>query len=266
MTANANVQSLHDAVTTRIISELEAGRVPWVQPWASSGATPLGLPHNAATGRTYSGINILLLWAAAIGQGRPSHRWLTFKQALSLGGCVRKGEKGTMVVYADTFVPKAEQAKASTSGDEARASASSRGSLPSMSTSATGCRPRRLPCRFRATPKACRTSKLSLRRLELISGSAGGWRSTLPCMISSRSRHRRRISSRSTGTVPSCMSWGTGQGMPRGSIGIFPGGSATKCTPAKNSSPSSAQPFSAPNLAWRRPSGMRTISARGLMF
>ena len=121
MTAIANTQSLHDAVTARIIAELEQGRFPWVQPWASSsGGTPLGLPQNASTGRTYSGINILLLWAAAIEQGRPSQRWLTFKQALGLGGNVRKGEKGTTVVYADTFVPKAEQEKASASGEDAR--------------------------------------------------------------------------------------------------------------------------------------------------
>lgn len=121
MTAIANTQSLHDAVTARIIAELEQGRFPWVQPWASSsGGTPLGLPQNASTGRTYSGINILLLWAAAIEQGRPSQRWLTFKQALALGGNVRKGEKGTMVVYADTFVPKAEHEKASASGEDAR--------------------------------------------------------------------------------------------------------------------------------------------------
>lgn len=120
MAANANVQSLHDNVTNRIIEQLEQGCFPWVQPWASSGGTPLGLPQNAATGRIYSGINILLLWSAAIEQGRPSQRWLTFKQALALGGAVRKGEKGTMVVYADTFVPKAELEKVAASGEDAR--------------------------------------------------------------------------------------------------------------------------------------------------
>ncbi len=120
MTAKANAQSLHDTVTARIIAELEQGRFPWAQPWASSGPTPLGLPQNASTGRTYSGINILLLWAAAIEQGRSSQRWLTYRQALALGGNVRKREKGTMVVYADTFVPKAEREKADTSGDAAR--------------------------------------------------------------------------------------------------------------------------------------------------
>lgn len=120
MTAAATTVSLHDTVTNRIIRELEKGCFPWVQPWASSGATPLGLPLNAATGRAYSGVNILLLWFAATEQGRPSQRWLTFKQALGLGGNVRKGEKGTMVVYADSFVPKAEQEKAAGSGEEAR--------------------------------------------------------------------------------------------------------------------------------------------------
>src|SRR5690606_10542216 len=116
MTAATTTVSLHDTVTNRIINELEQGCFPWVQPWASTGVTPLGLPQNLATGRVYSGVNILLLWFAAIEQGRSSQRWLTFKQALLLGGCVRKGEKGTMIVYADSFVPKSEQEKAAGSG------------------------------------------------------------------------------------------------------------------------------------------------------
>jgi antirestriction protein ArdC len=118
MTAVANSRvSLHDQVTNRIVSQLEQGRFPWVQPWASSGA-PLGLPQNVSTGRTYSGVNILLLWAAAIEQGRTSQKWLTFKQALDLGGHVRKGETGTMIVYADTFVPKSERVKAAETGGQ----------------------------------------------------------------------------------------------------------------------------------------------------
>ena len=48
MAAAADTVSLHDTVTNRIIRELEQGRLPWVQPWASSGTTPLGLPLNAA--------------------------------------------------------------------------------------------------------------------------------------------------------------------------------------------------------------------------
>lgn len=60
--------SLYAEVTARIIAELEAGRFPWVQPWSSATAA-LGLPRNAATGRRYSGINILLLWGAVIERG-----------------------------------------------------------------------------------------------------------------------------------------------------------------------------------------------------
>ena len=98
--------SLYDEITTKIIAELEAGRLPWVQPWGATGANaPVGMPANAATGRAYSGINVLILWGAVITQGFPGQRWLTFRQALALGGNVRKGEKGTTVVYADRFVP-----------------------------------------------------------------------------------------------------------------------------------------------------------------
>ena len=59
--------NLYDEVTQRIIAELEAGRFPWVQPWDSRVTGGPGLPMNALTGRRYSGINVLLLWGAAIG-------------------------------------------------------------------------------------------------------------------------------------------------------------------------------------------------------
>ena len=97
--------SLYDEVTQRIIAELEAGRVPWVQPWDSAVACP-GLPRNATTGRAYSGINLLLLWGAVIADAHPTQGWLTFRQALDAGGCVRKGERGVTICYADRFVPK----------------------------------------------------------------------------------------------------------------------------------------------------------------
>ena len=82
--------SLYEEVTGRIVRELETGIVPWVQPWETSSAD-LGLPRSAATGRHYSGINILILWDAVIRQGFASQDWLTFRQALALGGHVRKG-------------------------------------------------------------------------------------------------------------------------------------------------------------------------------
>jgi antirestriction protein ArdC len=102
--------NLYDEITNKIIAELEAGRVPWVQPWGTAAAkAPLALPKSAATGRQYSGINILILWGAATERAFTGQSWLTFRQALSLGGHVRKGERGTIVVYADRFVPVDEK-------------------------------------------------------------------------------------------------------------------------------------------------------------
>lgn len=117
---------LYDEVTARIIAELEAGRVPWVQPWGrpdgcgTAGPAP-GLPRNALTSRSYSGINILILWGAVIEHGYPSQGWLTFRQALEAGGNVRKGERGTTVVYADRFVPEDEKRRAAETGEDAQA-------------------------------------------------------------------------------------------------------------------------------------------------
>lgn len=113
-------ESVYQEVTGRIIAELEEGRVPWVQPWGRARAG-VGLPRNAASGRPYSGINILILWGAVIECGYASQNWLTFRQALAMGGHVRKGERGVPVVYADRFTPKDEKGRAEAEGDEPRA-------------------------------------------------------------------------------------------------------------------------------------------------
>ncbi len=113
---------LYEEVTSKIVAELEAGRFPWTQPWANRGEAQTlaaGLPKNAATSATYSGINILLLWGAAIENGFSSQIWLTFKQAKALGGTVMKGERGSMVVYADKFIPKDEMERVAKEGGDA---------------------------------------------------------------------------------------------------------------------------------------------------
>jgi len=110
--------SIYDDITSRIIAELEAGRLPWVQPWGTASAkAPLALPRNAATQSQYSGINILILWGAVVQQGYPTQAWLTFRQALALGGNFSKGERGTTVVYADRFTPEDEKRRARETGD-----------------------------------------------------------------------------------------------------------------------------------------------------
>jgi antirestriction protein ArdC len=114
--------TLYDEITDKIIAELETGRVPWVQPWGTAAAkASLAMPKNASTNRQYGGVNILILWGAVIEHGFVGQSWLTFRQALSLGGHVRRGERGTTVVYADRFVPTDERQRAAETGDEARA-------------------------------------------------------------------------------------------------------------------------------------------------
>jgi antirestriction protein ArdC len=117
-----NRANLYDEITDKIIAELEAGRVPWVQPWGTAAAkAQLSMPKNASTNRSYSGVNVLLLWGSTIEHGFTGQSWLTFRQALSLGGHVRKSERGTMVVYADRFVPAEEKRRARETGEEAQA-------------------------------------------------------------------------------------------------------------------------------------------------
>lgn len=115
-TAAAPTRDIYAEVTNRIIADLEAGIASWSKPWGSTG-NGSAMPANAVTKRAYSGVNVLILWGAAQASGFTSSRWLTFNQGRDAGGMVRKGSKGTQIVYASTFVPEAERAK----GDDAKA-------------------------------------------------------------------------------------------------------------------------------------------------
>src|SRR6266576_3892181 len=89
-------RDLYADVSARIVAELERGAAPWVRPWSATAGQ--NVPQNAVTGRPYSGCNVVLLWMAqAAGYRTP--RFLTFKQAVELGGNVRKGEHGTKVYF-----------------------------------------------------------------------------------------------------------------------------------------------------------------------
>jgi antirestriction protein ArdC len=109
--------SIYDEVTARIIAEMEQGRLPWVKPWDAGGAG-LGLPRSAATRKPYSGINILILWDAAMARGYAAQEWMTLRQCNELGGHIRKGEHGTAACYADSFIPKAERERATQEGND----------------------------------------------------------------------------------------------------------------------------------------------------
>ena len=91
------MNDLYHSVTERVITALEAGTPPWVRPWSNS--TYDHSPANLATSRAYRGINVLLLNLEAQLRGFEDNRWLTFRQTATLGGHIRKGERGTTVVF-----------------------------------------------------------------------------------------------------------------------------------------------------------------------
>lgn len=96
-------QDVYTRITNQIIAALEEGVKPWTQPWNAAhaaGHVSRPLRHN---GQPYAGINVLTLWASAMSAHYAAPIWMTFKQAIELGGCVRKGEKGSPVVYANTM-------------------------------------------------------------------------------------------------------------------------------------------------------------------
>lgn len=91
---------IYEEVTARIVASLEQGVAPWVKPWKPSNKPDA----NAITGKAYHGINRFILGM----QWRPSHEWATFKQWQEKGAAVRKGEKGTHIIFYSPVVRKGE--------------------------------------------------------------------------------------------------------------------------------------------------------------
>jgi antirestriction protein ArdC len=79
----------YEVITNRIIEKMEQGLIPWRRPWTNQ------TPRNFVSKRAYHGVNLLLLTLSEY----ESPYWLTFRQAKELGGCVRKGERGTPVIF-----------------------------------------------------------------------------------------------------------------------------------------------------------------------
>ena len=85
-------QEYAESVAARIIEQLEQGTAPWLKPWKPG---ELRMPYNPKTGSQYRGMNSLWLHM----QGYADPRWMTYKQAASEEAQVKKGEKGTQIIY-----------------------------------------------------------------------------------------------------------------------------------------------------------------------
>ena len=103
--SKSHAPDVYQIVTDRITAQLEAGVVPWRKSWTTTGA-----PRNLASGKAYRGINVWLLFST----GFTSPYWLTYRQALERGGNVRKGEKGTLVVFWKLFQRKGDGSQPTT--------------------------------------------------------------------------------------------------------------------------------------------------------
>jgi antirestriction protein ArdC len=102
---------IYQRITDQIVRELEQGVRPWLKPWNAEHAAGRITRPLRFNGVPYQGINVLMLWSAAMENGYAAPIWMTFKQALELGAHVRKGEQGSLVVYADRFTRKETDAE-----------------------------------------------------------------------------------------------------------------------------------------------------------
>lgn len=94
---------VYEQVTDKIVAILEQGERPWMKPWNAEHAAGKITRPLRFNSLPYSGVNILMLWAEAVDKGYDAPIWMTFRQAQELGGHVRKGEHGSLVVYANTM-------------------------------------------------------------------------------------------------------------------------------------------------------------------
>lgn len=108
-------QDVYTRITNSIVTQLEQGVRPWIKPWHAehaAGRITRPLRHD---GTPYRGINVLSLWCEAMEKTFTTPIWMTYRQAQELGGNVRKGEKGSPVVYTNTYVKPGTDAS---TGDE----------------------------------------------------------------------------------------------------------------------------------------------------
>ena len=115
--------SLYDEITNKIIAELEAGRVPWVQPWGTAAAkAPLAMPKNASTGRQYSGVKqSLILWGAAARADSPAKSWTHSARRSRSAVTSARASAARPSSMPTASCPSTKERRAAETGEEAQA-------------------------------------------------------------------------------------------------------------------------------------------------
>jgi antirestriction protein ArdC len=96
-------KDVYSRITTQIVEYLEKGVRPWTRPWNAEHAAGRITRPLRFNGQPYSGINVLSLWMSALSQNFAAPIWMTYRQAGEMNAHVRKGEKGSLVVYANAI-------------------------------------------------------------------------------------------------------------------------------------------------------------------
>ena len=109
--------NVYQIVTDRIVGSLKEGIIPWEKPWKIPTFSGGSFPRNLKSGKPYRGVNVFLLWGARYS----SPFWVTFKQAQELGGTVRKGEKGTPIVFYKQLQKRSDKVGTDQESDQDRA-------------------------------------------------------------------------------------------------------------------------------------------------
>lgn len=92
-------RDIHQEITDKLISLIEAGTLPWRKDWTSKSGRSSGFPVNISSGKPYNGVNVVLLWCEAQAKGYASNTWGTYKQIKAAGGNVQRGSKATTIVF-----------------------------------------------------------------------------------------------------------------------------------------------------------------------
>ena len=98
---------LYRSITQKIVAAIEAGAGEFVMPW-HGGLVPPAFPVNAATNRPYKGVNILALWVDAMQRRYISGYWASYRQWQTIGAQMKKGERGSLIVFYKPLDPTEE--------------------------------------------------------------------------------------------------------------------------------------------------------------